>query len=57
MEEEIRKGIKGIDEEWGGDWEWEKWNVYVDEEWEDKVGGKDKMEEDMMDLEYEVRKK
>lgn len=55
MEAAIRNGIPGIDAECGGACACATCHVYVDDEWADKAGSPDPMEEDMLDFAYEVR--
>ncbi|WP_343314151.1 2Fe-2S iron-sulfur cluster-binding protein [Brucella sp. BE17] len=54
MEVAIRNGIPGIDAECGGACACATCHVYVDDEWVERAGGPDPMEEDMLDFAYEV---
>ena len=55
MEAAIRNDIPGIDAECGGACSCATCHVYVDEQWTEKVGGPEPMEEDMLDFAYDVR--
>jgi 2Fe-2S ferredoxin len=55
MENAIRNGIPGIEAECGGACACATCHVYIDEEWTDRVGGPDVMEEDMLDFAYDMR--
>jgi 2Fe-2S ferredoxin len=55
MEAAIRHGVPGIEAECGGACACATCHVYVDEEWREKVGAPQSMEEDMLDFAFEVR--
>jgi ferredoxin, 2Fe-2S len=55
METAIRHGIPGIEAECGGACACATCHVYVDEEWREKTGSPESMEEDMLDFAFEVR--
>lgn len=55
METAIRNGIPGIEAECGGACACATCHVYVDEEWREKTGAPESMEEDMLDFAFEVR--
>ncbi|HVI28965.1 2Fe-2S iron-sulfur cluster-binding protein [Hansschlegelia sp.] len=55
MEAAIRNDVPGIDAECGGACSCATCHVYVDEQWTEKVGGPEPMEEDMLDFAYDVR--
>ena len=55
METAIRNGVPGIDAECGGACACATCHVYVAEEWAEKAGGAESMEEDMLDFAFEVR--
>jgi ferredoxin, 2Fe-2S len=55
METAIRHGVPGIEAECGGACACATCHVYVDEEWREKVGAPQSMEEDMLDFAFEVR--
>jgi 2Fe-2S ferredoxin len=55
MEAAIRNAIPGIDAECGGACACATCHVYVDPEWQEKVGPPTPMEEDMLDFGFDVR--
>ncbi len=55
METAIRHGVPGIEAECGGACACATCHVYIDEEWREKVGAPQSMEEDMLDFAFEVR--
>ena len=55
METAIRNNIPGIEAECGGACACATCHVYVDEEWTEKVGQPEAMEEDMLDFAFDVR--
>jgi len=55
MEAAIKNGVPGIEAECGGACACATCHVYVEEEWQEKVGGPSPMEEDMLDFGYDVR--
>ncbi|MBB5573686.1 MULTISPECIES: 2Fe-2S iron-sulfur cluster-binding protein [Rhizobium] len=55
MENAVRNSVPGIEAECGGACACATCHVYVDEEWAEKVGGPEAMEEDMLDFAFDVR--
>jgi 2Fe-2S ferredoxin len=55
METAIRNSIPGIEAECGGACACATCHVYVAEEWSDKVGKPQPMEDDMLDFAFDVR--
>ena len=55
METAIRNDIPGIDAECGGACACATCHVYVDDDWTEKTGSPEAMEEDMLDFAYDVR--
>ncbi|MBW8636449.1 2Fe-2S iron-sulfur cluster binding domain-containing protein [Hoeflea sp. WL0058] len=55
MENAVRNGVPGIEAECGGACACATCHVYVDDEWTEKVGGPDVMEEDMLDFAFEMK--
>jgi len=55
MEVAIKNDIQGIEAECGGACACATCHVYVDEAWQEKVGGPSPMEEDMLDFGYDVK--
>lgn len=55
METAIRNGVPGIEAECGGACACATCHVYVAEEWAEKAGAAESMEEDMLDFAFEVR--
>ncbi|MBB3452978.1 2Fe-2S ferredoxin [Rhizobium sp. BK313] len=55
MENAVRNSVPGIEAECGGACACATCHVYVDEDWVEKVGGPEAMEEDMLDFAFDVR--
>jgi 2Fe-2S ferredoxin len=55
MEGAIRNGVPGIEAECGGACACATCHVYVSEEWREKTGEAEPMEQDMLDFAYDVR--
>jgi 2Fe-2S ferredoxin len=55
MENAVRNSVPGIEAECGGACACATCHVYVDEDWTEKVGGPEAMEEDMLDFAFDVR--
>jgi 2Fe-2S ferredoxin len=55
MEAAVRNGVPGIEAECGGACACATCHVYVDEDWREKVGEPEPMEEDMLDFAFEVK--
>ena len=55
MENAIRNSVPGIEAECGGACACATCHVYVDEQWIEKVGSPEPMEEDMLDFAFDVR--
>jgi 2Fe-2S ferredoxin len=55
METAIKNNVPEIEAECGGACSCATCHVYVDEEWREKVGSPNPMEEDMLDFGYDVR--
>ncbi|MEZ2219384.1 2Fe-2S iron-sulfur cluster-binding protein [Rhizobium sp. RCC_161_2] len=55
MENAVRNSVPGIDAECGGACACATCHVYVDDDWVEKVGGPQPMEEDMLDFAFDVR--
>ena len=55
MEAAIRNSIPGIEAECGGACACATCHVYVDDEWSERVGAPEAMEEDMLDFAYDVK--
>ncbi|MGG6895725.1 MULTISPECIES: 2Fe-2S iron-sulfur cluster-binding protein [Rhizobium] len=55
MENAVRNSVPGIEAECGGACACATCHVYVDEEWTEKVGSPEAMEEDMLDFAFDVR--
>lgn len=55
MEAAIKNSIPGIEAECGGACACATCHVYVDEAWQEKVGGPEIMEEDMLDFAFEPK--
>lgn len=55
MEAAIRNNVPGIDAECGGACACATCHVYVTQEWLEKVGEPESMEEDMLDFAFDVR--
>jgi 2Fe-2S ferredoxin len=55
MENAVRNSIPGIDAECGGACACATCHIYVDDEWAERVGPPEPMEEDMLDFAFDVR--
>lgn len=55
MENAVRNSVPGVDAECGGACACATCHVYVDDDWVEKVGGPQPMEEDMLDFAFDVR--
>ncbi|MBD9386838.1 MULTISPECIES: 2Fe-2S iron-sulfur cluster-binding protein [unclassified Agrobacterium] len=55
MENAVRNSVPGIDAECGGACACATCHVYVDDEWAERVGPPEAMEEDMLDFAFDVR--
>ena len=55
MENAVRNSVPGIEAECGGACACATCHVYVDDEWTEKVGQPEAMEEDMLDFAFDVR--
>ncbi len=55
MENAIKNSVPGIEAECGGACACATCHVYVDEDWAERVGQPEPMEEDMLDFAYDVR--
>ena len=55
MENAIRNGVPGIEAECGGACACATCHVYVADEWVERAGSPEPMEEDMLDFAYDVR--
>jgi 2Fe-2S ferredoxin len=55
MENAVRNGVPGIEAECGGACACATCHVYVADEWSERVGRPEAMEEDMLDFAYDVR--
>lgn len=55
MENAVRNSVPGIDAECGGACACATCHVYVDDDWTEKVGEPEPMEEDMLDFAFDVR--
>jgi 2Fe-2S ferredoxin len=55
MENAVRNSVPGIEAECGGACACATCHVYVDDDWTEKVGGPEPMEEDMLDFAVDVR--
>ena len=55
MENAVRNSVPGIDAECGGACACATCHVYVDDDWSERVGPPQAMEEDMLDFAYDVR--
>jgi len=55
MEAAIKNGVPGIEAECGGACACATCHVYVEPDWQEKVGAPSAMEEDMLDFAYDVR--
>jgi 2Fe-2S ferredoxin len=55
MENAVRNGVPGIEAECGGACACATCHVYVADDWSQRVGRPEPMEEDMLDFAYDVR--
>ncbi len=55
METAVKNQVQGIDADCGGACACATCHVYVEPEWQDKVGARNPMEEDMLDFAFDVR--
>lgn len=55
MENAVRNGVPGIEAECGGACACATCHVYVADDWSERVGRPEPMEEDMLDFAYDVR--
>ena len=55
MENAVRNSVPGVEAECGGACACATCHVYVDEDWAEKVGGPEAMDEDMLDFAFDVR--
>ena len=55
METAVKNAVPGIDADCGGACACATCHVYVEQEWQDKVGARNPMEEDMLDFAFDVR--
>lgn len=55
MEAAVKNSVPGIEAECGGACSCATCHVYVDNEWREKTGQPDEMEEDMLDFAFDVR--
>jgi ferredoxin, 2Fe-2S len=55
METAVKNNVVGIDADCGGACACATCHVYVEPEWQDKVGNKNPMEVDMLDFAFDVR--
>jgi ferredoxin, 2Fe-2S len=55
MENAVRNSVPGIEAECGGACACATCHVYIDEEWSERVGPPEAMEEDMLDFAFDVR--
>ena len=55
MEPAVKNQVPGIDADCGGACACATCHVYVEPEWQDKVGLRNPMEEDMLDFAFDVR--
>jgi 2Fe-2S ferredoxin len=55
MENAVRNSVPGIEAECGGACACATCHVYVDDDWTERVGGPEPMEEDMLDFAVDVR--
>lgn len=55
MEAAIRNGVPGIEAECGGACACATCHVYVADEWKERAGAPESMEEDMLDFAFDVR--
>lgn len=55
MEAAVKNSVPGIEAECGGACSCATCHVYVSEDWREKTGQPDEMEEDMLDFAFDVR--
>jgi ferredoxin, 2Fe-2S len=55
MEAAVQNRVPGIDAECGGACACATCHVYIDPEWQERVGHAERMEEDMLDFAFDVR--
>ena len=55
MEAAIKNGVPGIEAECGGACACATCHVYIEPDWQEKVGAPSSMEEDMLDFAFDVR--
>ena len=55
METAIKNQVPGIDADCGGACACATCHVYIEPDWQDKVGARNPMEEDMLDFAFDVR--
>lgn len=55
MEAAVKNSVPGIEAECGGACSCATCHVYVNDEWREKTGQPDEMEEDMLDFAFDVR--
>jgi 2Fe-2S ferredoxin len=55
MEVAVKNSVPGIDADCGGACACATCHVYVREDWFDKTGNREEMEEDMLDFAFDVR--
>ena len=55
MENAIKNSVPGIEAECGGACACATCHLYIDDNWSDKTGKPESMEEDMLDFAYDVR--
>jgi 2Fe-2S ferredoxin len=55
MEAAIKNGVPGIEAECGGACACATCHVYIEPDWQEKVGPPSSMEEDMLDFAFDVR--
>ncbi|MBD8555826.1 (2Fe-2S)-binding protein [Rhizobium sp. CFBP 8762] len=55
MENASRNSVPGIEAECGGACACATCHIYIDDDWVERVGGPEAMEEDMLDFAYDVR--
>jgi ferredoxin, 2Fe-2S len=55
METAVKHQVPGIDADCGGACACATCHVYIAQEWREKVGGRNPMEEDMLDFAFDVR--
>ena len=55
MEVAVKNNVPGIDADCGGACACATYHVYIEPEWVEKAGGRNPMEEDMLDFAFDVR--